>query len=503
MNLRKLFLTENACYKFGKKMAPRGILVHSTGANNPNLKRYIGPDDGLLGVNQGRNHWNTAKPDGRSVCVHGFIGLLGDGVTVATYQTLPWDMAGWHSGSGSKGSAANCNNNGYIGFEICEDGLTDPVYFGKVYQEAVELCAMLCKAYGIAPDKPFLICHSEGHALGIASNHGDVMHWFPKHGKNMDIFRADVKRAITGPAPTPPAAPAALRVPAAETDAVIWPFFSGKGLNACAVAGLMGNLFAESGLIPANLQNNFQSRLGMDDAAYTAAVDSGAYGNFANDGAGYGLAQWTYHTRKQALLDHVRAAGASVGDLTAQLDFLWAELQKYTGLMAVLRAAKTIREVSDAVLLQYERPADQGEAVKVKRAEYAQGFYDKFAPAAADAAPAFKVGAVVQFSGGAVYASANAAIPAHSRGKSRCKVTQVYNGKHPYHLVSEDDQGVYGWVEAMDVTPIGASGGKSVDEIAREVIAGKWGSGQDRKNRLAAAGYDYGTVQNRVNELLK
>ena len=44
---------------------------------------------------------------------------------------------------------------------------------------------------------------------------------------------------------------------------------------------------------------------------------------------------------------------------------------------------------------------------------------------------------------------------------------------------------------------------KSVDEIAKEVIQGKWGSGTDRKNRLTAAGYDYPTVQNRVNEILK
>ena len=44
---------------------------------------------------------------------------------------------------------------------------------------------------------------------------------------------------------------------------------------------------------------------------------------------------------------------------------------------------------------------------------------------------------------------------------------------------------------------------KSVDQLAREVIYGYWGNGKDRKNRLTAAGYDYSAVQNRVNELLK
>src|SRR5574344_147235 len=128
MNLHKLILTQNDCYKAGKTITPKGIMVHSTGANNPNLKRYVGPDDGLLGVNQYNNHWNTAKPGGREVCVHAFIGKLKDG-SIAAYQTLPWDMVGWHSGSGSLGYANNANNTGYVGFEICEDGLTDASYF--------------------------------------------------------------------------------------------------------------------------------------------------------------------------------------------------------------------------------------------------------------------------------------------------------------------------------------------------------------------------------------
>ena len=185
MNLHKLIFTENACYKAGKKITVKGIMVHSTGANNPWLKRYVGPDDGKLGKNQYNNHWNTYHPGGREVCVHGFIGKLADG-TVATYQCLPWDHRGWHAG----GSA----NNTHIGFEICEDDLTDGAYFAKVYKEAVELCAYLCKQYGLTEKN--IICHSEGYKQGVASNHGDVMHWFPKHGKSMDTFRAEVKTLL-------------------------------------------------------------------------------------------------------------------------------------------------------------------------------------------------------------------------------------------------------------------------------------------------------------------
>ncbi|SDN79495.1 N-acetylmuramoyl-L-alanine amidase [Acetanaerobacterium elongatum] len=189
MNLHKLILINNACYKVGRTIIPKGIMVHSTGANNPYLKRYVGPDDGLLGKNPYNNHWNQDKPDGRQVCVHGFIGKLADG-SIATYQTLPWNMRGWHCGSGSKGSG----NDTHIGFEICEDGLTDPTYFSAVYKEAVELCVYLCKQFNLTEKD--IICHSEGYKLGIASNHGDVMHWFPKHGKSMDTFRADVKKLL-------------------------------------------------------------------------------------------------------------------------------------------------------------------------------------------------------------------------------------------------------------------------------------------------------------------
>ena len=87
MTLRQLYLTENDCYRAGKLISVKGIMIHSTGANNPNLSRYVGPDDGVLGPNKYANHWNQPKPDGRQVCVHAFIGKLADG-SIATYQTL-------------------------------------------------------------------------------------------------------------------------------------------------------------------------------------------------------------------------------------------------------------------------------------------------------------------------------------------------------------------------------------------------------------------------------
>ena len=191
MNLHQRILTYNDCYLKGQTIRPRGVMVHSTGANNPNLSRYVGPDDGLLGQNRNNNHWNMS---GVGACVHAFIGRLADG-SIASYQTLPWNWRGWHCGSGRSGSA----NNTHISFEICEDGLDDREYFDAVYREAVELTAHLCELYGLDPlEDGVVICHSEGYRRGVASNHGDVMHWFPKFGKNMDGFRADVSRELKG-----------------------------------------------------------------------------------------------------------------------------------------------------------------------------------------------------------------------------------------------------------------------------------------------------------------
>ena len=160
----------------------------------------------------------------------------------------------------------------------------------------------------------------------------------------------------------------------------IWNYLAAAGLTACGAAGLMGNLYAESGLIPANLQNTYEKKLGYTDAAYTAAVDSGAYDNFAKDSAGYGLAQWTYHTRKAALLAFAKAAGKSVGDLETQLAFLVKELRESFKLVHyVLVTATDVKTASNVVLLQFEKPADQSAAAKERRAGYGQIYYNRYA----------------------------------------------------------------------------------------------------------------------------
>ncbi|MCM1104504.1 MAG: phage tail tip lysozyme [Clostridium sp.] len=176
------------------------------------------------------------------------------------------------------------------------------------------------------------------------------------------------------------------------TEEQIWDKLRSFGLNDFAVAGIMGNLSAESGLKADNLQNSGNRKLELTDAQYTAAVDNGTYPDFVSDGIGYGLAQWTYWSRKKALLGYATAAGTSIGDPGMQLDFFWKELQGYRSVMSALKAAASVREASDAMLLGYEKPKDQGENVRKKRALYGQAYYDRYAKGQTEAEQAAEGG---------------------------------------------------------------------------------------------------------------
>jgi hypothetical protein len=216
------------------------------------------------------------------------------------------------------------------------------------------------------------------------------------------------------------------KVAAPLNDTAIWNFLKGKGLNDYAAAGVMGNLFAESGLNPKNLQNTYEKSLGYIDEAYTTAVDSGKYTNFVKDSAGYGLAQWTYWSRKQGLLEAAKAAKTSIGDLTTQLNYLWKELQSY-GLIPALSSAASVLTASNVILLQFEKPADQSAAAQTKRASYGQAYFEKFA----------NKSSVVSTS------TAPASYPQISKGATgeTVKILQTALNKHNYKLTVDGSFG--------------------------------------------------------------
>ena len=197
MRLITAYATKNKCYIKAQKMPkgkPEGIILHSTGANNPNLKRYVdAPAE--VGTNIYKNHWNRNDLD---KCVHTFIGYDKNKV-VTVANILPHDVCCWGCGSGAKGSYNY--NPAYFQIEICEDSLTDAPYFTEAFGAAVEYCAYICKQYDIPVTK--ILSHKEAHAKGYASNHGDCDHWLSRHGKSMTWFRNQVKALLNEPEAAP------------------------------------------------------------------------------------------------------------------------------------------------------------------------------------------------------------------------------------------------------------------------------------------------------------
>ena len=218
-------MTQSTCYKGTTSATPVGILWHDTAGGNPELRRYVQPDDNdpkkaeliaKIGKNDYANDWNHIE---RAAGLNCWVGKLANG-EVATVQTMPWNYRPWGCGSGDKGSC-NGTTGGkmWIQFEICDDGYNTgtETYFKKAYQEALEITAYLCKKFNIDPKGsvqyngvtvPTILCHWDSYKLGLGSGHSDIYTWFGKYGKDMTNVRNDVAALLKAdaepiPAPTP------------------------------------------------------------------------------------------------------------------------------------------------------------------------------------------------------------------------------------------------------------------------------------------------------------
>lgn len=282
-------------------------------------------------------------------------------------------------------SSNRANDNRAITIEVASDNKEPYAVNARAYAALIDLVTDICKRNGIKK----LLWKADKSLVGQVDKQNMTVHrWFTSkscpgtylYNKHPEIASEVNKRLGVAENPVdtePPVISTPANVKAEPKT--IWDFFKGKGLSDFAVAGIMGNLHAESALLPNNLQNTYNTRLGMSDEAYTKAVDDGSYTNFVNDSAGYGLAQWTHSSRKQALLSYANGARKSIADLAMQLEFMWKELQSYTAVMKTLKDATSILEASNAVLTGYERPANQGESVQTQRAKNGQTYYDSYA----------------------------------------------------------------------------------------------------------------------------
>lgn len=256
MKLVQSILTKNPCYTAGRKITVKGLMLHSVGCSQPKASVFI-------------NSWNSASYD--RACVHGFI----DGNDGTVYQTLPWNHRGWHAGGDA--------NNTHIGIEMCEpacikytggasftcsDTATARAVAKRTYEAAVELFAMLCKEYGLNP-LTAIISHKEGHAKGIASNHGDPEHLWKGLGMSytMDTFRQAVKAemsAATTPAPTGLQATAFKDMSEADIIAKVGPLFTADQKSSGILASVsLAQFILESGYGKSELAQNANNCFGM------------------------------------------------------------------------------------------------------------------------------------------------------------------------------------------------------------------------------------------------
>lgn len=309
----------------------------------------------------------------RGASAHYFIDFNGD-----IYQSVEDQNSAWHCGSNTGYKHPKCRNTNSIGIELCcrttgDKNKADANWYFEdaTVAAAIELVKELMKKYNIPLD------HVLRH-YDVTGKTCPAPYVFNTGKHTWSQFQAAI-RGESSILPTIPSAVQNQTKSQKDVDKMGWDAFIKAGFPEVSAAAFLGNLKAESNLKANNLQNSYEKSLGMDDETYTVAVDSGAYSkaSFYNDKAGYGLAQWTYWTRKKAMYEYiVERLKKSIGDAEAQFDFLLYELStSYSGLVQKLKNCKTVKEASDLILTQFEKPADQSDSVKNKRAAYGSEYY--------------------------------------------------------------------------------------------------------------------------------
>lgn len=510
MNLVQRFLTNNPCYKAGRKITVKGLMLHSVGCPQPKASAFI-------------NSWNQTSYD--RACVHGFIDAL-DGTA---YQTLPWNHRGWHGGGSS--------NDTHIGVEMCEpacikytagssftcsDMAEARACAARTYNTAVELFAMLCEKFGLNPlADGVIVSHREGHARGIASNHGDPEHLWSGLGMSytMDGFRKDVKAKMSGTS-----------VPSNGTQATVFAGLSEK--DAVSKIGELCRRDMESSGVLASIsaaQFILESGYGKSELAQNAnncfGMKKSLSGNTWSGSVWDGKSTYTKKTQEQnkdgsyetitADFRKYPSMEKSVADHSAYL--LGAKNGanlRYAGLKGCTdykKAAQLIKDGGYATSLTYvEKLCTIIEKWKLTQFD-TQTSADASAknPDTVTEFPAvpFSVKVIIDDLNYRSEPSMSGAVNGQT-GKGTFTIVEVFDGWG--HLKSGA-----GWIwlgnpsyctvgkTVKATAPKKTSSTKSIDEIAKEVIRGVWGNGEERRQKLTAAGYDYSTVQSRVNELLK
>ena len=508
MKLVESILTKNPCYTAGRKIEVKGLMLHSVGCSQPSALAFV-------------KNWNSPSFD--RACVHGFI----DGNDGTVYQTLPWNHRGWHSGSSINGSA----NNTHIGVEMCEpacitytggatfkcsDVATAKTVVERTYKEAVELFAMLCKQYGLNPlADGVIISHKEGHSRGIASNHGDPEHLWSQLGMGytMDTFREAVKSAM-GDLDEKKGTQASVFAGLSEKDAVS--VIGELCREDMKKSGILASISAaqfilESGYGKSELGQNANNMFGMKKSLS---------GNTWTGSTWDGTSVYTKKTQEQN-------ADGSYETITADFRKYSCVEDSVADHSAYLLGAKngrSLRYKGIKGMTDYKKVAqlikDGGYATSLTYVDKLCSIIEKWnltqydvleTPAPKPSTPdtvtefpatPFTVKVLIDDLNYRSEPSMNGAVKGQT-GKGVFTIVEVNDGWGRLKSGA-------GWIWLSNPTycTVGKTvkntedSKKSIDEIVKEVIQGRWGNGAERKEKLTAAGYDYATVQKRVNEML-
>lgn len=306
----------------------------------------------------------------RGASAHYFVGWSGD-----IWQSVADQNAAMHCGSPTY-KHPECRNDNSIGIEMCCKNDGSKWYFeDDTVAATIELTKELMAKYSIPASNVIRHYDVTGKICPAPYVLNNTKHtwneFLDKIQNNNSIVKTLKKKSMVTKTEV-----------VMNPEQYIWKELKEKlGLSDIAVAGIIGNLFAESGLRSNNLQNTYEKSWNISDVDYTESVCNKTYTKeqFVNDKAGYGIAQWTFHSRKRSMYEYiVETKNKRIDDLPSQVEFLIKELTgNYRGLLNQLKNVTTIQQASDLVLTQFERPKDQSAKVKSTRSGYSIDIFNR------------------------------------------------------------------------------------------------------------------------------
>ena len=495
MKLVESILTKNPCYTAGRKITVKGLMLHSVGCSQPKASAFI-------------NAWNSPTFD--RACVHGFI----DGNDGTVYQTLPWNHRGWHCGSSINGSG----NNTHIGVEMCEpacitytggatfkcsDLATAKAVAERTYKAAVELFAMLCKEFDLDPlADGVVISHKEGHARGIASNHGDPEHLWSQLGMGytMDTFRKAVQEQMGAKSDTKKGTQASVFAGLSEKDAV--PIIGELCREDMKKSGVLASVSAaqfilESGYGKSELGQNANNMFGMKKSLS---------GNTWAGSTWDGTSVYTKKTQEQ----HTDGTYETITADFRKYPCVEDSVADHSAYLLGAKNGRSLRYKGIKGMTDYKAVAqiikDGGYATSLTYVEKLCNIIEKWnltqydvtdAPAPKPSTPdtvtefpatPFSVKVIIDDLNYRSEPSMNGKVNGQT-GKGTFTIMEVRNGGWG-RLKSGA-----GWIWLSNPTyctvgktvTITEDKKKTIDELAKEVIRGDWGNGTERKEKLTAA----------------